>query len=48
MKLLLAGLIGALIGAACPVAYYEWGEDEVEDEAVLTDQERTATVRADG
>jgi hypothetical protein len=41
MKLLLAGLIGALIGVACTVtvAYYEWWENEPEDEAVITDQQ---------
>jgi hypothetical protein len=39
MKLLLAALIGALIGVACTVAYYEWWENEPEEDAVITDQE---------
>ena len=32
MKLLLVGLIGAVIGVACTVAYYEWWESELDEE----------------
>jgi hypothetical protein len=37
MKVLLAGLIGFLIGVACTVAYYEFESAEEED-PVITDQ----------
>jgi hypothetical protein len=38
MKVLLAGLIGFLLGVACTVAYYEFDSEPDEDE-VITDQE---------
>jgi hypothetical protein len=37
MKVLLAGLIGFLLGVACIVAYYEFDSEPDEDE-VITDQ----------
>jgi hypothetical protein len=40
MKVLLAGLIGFLIGVACTVAYYEFDNEPEEDEGVITEQER--------
>jgi hypothetical protein len=41
MKVLLAGLIGFLIGVACTVTYYEFvNEPEEEEEGVITEQVR--------
>jgi len=39
MKVLLAGLIGFLIGVACTVAYYEF-DSESEEEEIITEQVR--------
>ena len=40
MKVLLAGLIGFLLGVACTVAYYEFGNEPEDVEEITTDQER--------
>jgi hypothetical protein len=40
MKILLAGLIGFLIGVACTAAYYEFGNEPEDVEEITTDQER--------
>ena len=36
MRCLIAFLVGALIGAACIVGYYEWWGSELEEEPVTT------------
>jgi hypothetical protein len=40
MKVLLAGLIGFLIGIACTAAYYEFDNEPEEEEGVITEQVR--------
>jgi hypothetical protein len=40
MKVLLAGLIGFLIGVACTVTYYEFVNEPEEEEGVVTEQVR--------
>jgi hypothetical protein len=40
MKVLLAGLIGFLIGVACTVAYYEFDSEPEDEETVITDPVR--------